>query len=109
MFIITNDTWFGASIGPHQHMQIARVRALENGRWLVRAANDGITGIIDHKGNLSDELPQFTDGVLKGEFQTMLGKTPYNLLGDSIFFAMLVMLGAMVFRYRYTVAMRVKG
>ena len=106
---ITNDTWFGASIGPHQHMQIARVRALENGRWLVRAANDGITGIIDHKGNVLDELPQFTEGVLKGKFQTMQGKTPYNLLGDAFFFAMLAVLGVLVFRYRYLVAIRVKG
>ena len=106
---ITNDTWFGASIGPHQHMQIARVRALENGRWLVRAANDGITGIIDHNGNVRDELPQFTEGVLKGKFQTMQGRTPYNLLGDTLFFAMLVILGVIVCLYRYTVAIRVKG
>ena len=106
---ITNDTWFGASIGPHQHMQIARVRALENGRWLVRAANDGITGIIDHKGNVRDELPQFTEGVLKGKFQTMQGRTPYNLLGDTLFFAMLVILGVIVCLYRYTVAIRIKG
>ena len=106
---ITNDTWFGASIGPHQHMQIARVRALENGRWLVRAANDGITGIIDHNGNVRDELPQFTEGVLKGEFQTMEGRTPYNLLGNTLFFAMLIVLGVMVGLYRYKVAIRVKG
>ena len=106
---ITNDTWFGASIGPHQHMQIARVRALENGRWLVRAANDGITGIIDHNGNVRDELPQFTEGVLKGEFQTMQGRTPYNLLGNTFFFAMLIVLGVMVGVYRYKVAIRVKG
>ena len=106
---ITNDTWFGASIGPHQHMQIARVRALENGRWLVRAANDGITGIIDHNGNVRDELPQFTEGVLKGEFQTMQGRTPYNLLGDTLFFAMLTVLGVIVCLYRYRVATRVKG
>ena len=106
---ITNDTWFGASIGPHQHMQIARVRALENGRWLVRAANDGITGIIDHNGNVRDELPQFTEGVLKGKFQTMQGRTPYNLLGDTLFFAMLVILGVIVCLYRHTVAIRIKG
>ncbi len=105
---ITNDTWFGASIGPHQHMQIARVRALENGRWLVRAANDGITGIIDHNGNVRDELPQFTEGVLKGKFQTMQGRTPYNLLGDTFFFSMLIIFGVMGLFYRYTVAIRAK-
>ena len=47
---ITNDTWFGESIGPHQHAN--HQVSSENGRWLVRAANDGITGIIDHNGNV---------------------------------------------------------
>ena len=95
--------------GPGPLMTQLRVRALENGRWLVRAANDGITGIIDHNGNVRDELPQFTEGVLKGEFQTMQGRTPYNLVGNTLFFAMLIVLGVMVGLYRYKVAIRVKG
>ena len=82
LMTLTNDTWFGRSIGPHQHMQIARVRALENGRWLVRAANDGITGVVDHQGLVRARLPQFQQSVLATEFQVMNGRTPYNVAGD---------------------------
>ena len=60
---ISNDTWFGASFGPHQHMEIAQARALENGRWLVRGTNNGITGIVDHRGRIVDRLPQFESGT----------------------------------------------
>ena len=79
---VTNDSWFGASIGPHQHMQIAQVRAAENGRWLLRATNNGVTAIVDHRGRRVDELPQFEAGVLSGEVQARTGRTPYSFLGD---------------------------
>jgi apolipoprotein N-acyltransferase len=82
LMTLTNDTWFGRSIGPHQHMQIARVRALENGRWVLRAANDGITGVVDQHGNIRAQLPQFVEGVLATSFQIMQGATPYSVLGD---------------------------
>ena len=92
LMTLTNDTWFGRSIGPHQHMQIARVRAIENGRWLLRAANDGITGVVDHEGRLHGQLPQFTQGVLVTEYQIMQGTTPYSALGDWPLFIMLLAL-----------------
>ncbi len=79
---ITNDTWFGRSIGPLQHLQIAQARALENGRWLLRAANNGVTAFIDHRGQVREQLPQFERGVLVGEFQIMAGRTPYSRFGD---------------------------
>ena len=79
---ITNDSWFGRSIGPLQHLQIAQARALENGRWLLRAASNGITAIVDHRGQVKDRLPQFERGVLVGNFRIMEGHTPYNRFGD---------------------------
>lgn len=79
---VTNDTWFGRSIGPPQHFQIARARALENGRWLLRAASNGITAIVDHKGKVQAQLPQFQPGVLTGTYQIMTGRTPYSRFGD---------------------------
>ena len=79
---ITNDTWFGRSIGPLQHLQIAQARALENGRWLLRAANNGVTAFVDHRGKVRRQLPQFERGVLVGEFQIMAGRTPYSRFGD---------------------------
>ena len=78
---ISNDTWFGASIGPLQHLQIARARALENGRWMLRSTNNGVTAIIDHQGRLQAQLPQFEADVLRGSFQVMSGRTPYNRWG----------------------------
>ena len=82
LLTMSNDTWFGASIGPHQHMQIAQVRALENGRWLLRATNNGITAIVDARGQVQAQLPQFEAAVLRGEFNVMTGRTPYSHLGD---------------------------
>lgn len=79
---ITNDTWFGRSIGPLQHLQIAQARALENGRWLLRAANNGVTAFVDHRGQVRGRLAQFERGVLVGEFQIMTGRTPYSRFGD---------------------------
>lgn len=76
---ISNDTWFGASIGPRQHFQIARMRALENGRYLLRATNNGITAIIDNNGDVVDRLPQFRPGVLTGSIHAMSGTTPFGL------------------------------
>ncbi len=82
LITISNDTWFGASIGPQQHMQIARMRALESGRWLLRSTNSGVTGIVDAGGVIQQQLPQFQPAVLRGEFAVMSGQTPYVQLGD---------------------------
>ena len=75
---ISNDSWFGRSIGPMQHMQIARMRALENGRYLLRATNNGVTAIVAPNGKVVSNLPQFEQGVLLGEAAVMEGRTPYS-------------------------------
>ena len=106
LMTLTNDTWFGRSIGPHQHMQIARVRALENGRWLLRAANDGITGVVDHHGQIRARLPQFVEGVLATSFQVMQGTTPYSVMGD---WPLLVIIAGLILVFRQrSVADKVK-
>ena len=80
---LSNDTWFGRSIGPLQHMQMARMRALENGRWLLRATNNGVTAIVDHRGRITERIPQFETAVLDGAFEVMTGTTPFNHFGGS--------------------------
>ena len=79
---VTNDAWFGDSIAPHQHLQIARVRAAEAGRYLLRAANTGVTAVIDPQGGLVDTLPQFRVGVLKATVRGYTGSTPYARFGN---------------------------
>ncbi len=79
---LSNDTWFGNSIGPHQHLEMARMRALENGRWVLRATNNGITAVIDARGEIVARLPQFRAGVLTAPFRLVTGDTPWRRVGD---------------------------
>lgn len=82
LLTVTNDTWFGHSIGPLQHMQMAQMRALENNRYLMRAASNGVTAIVDANGRQTMTLPRFTTDVLIGTVQGMKGLTPYTRWGN---------------------------
>lgn len=79
---VSNDSWFGDSHGPHQHLDIARMRALEFGRPLLRSTNNGVTAAIDHKGNIINVIPQFTENVLRAEIKLVDGLTPYAKWGQ---------------------------
>ena len=79
---VTNNAWYGNSTAPHQHLQIARMRALEAGRYLIRAANDGVTAVIGPRGQIMARLPQFQESVLQTTVQPMEGLTPYARLGN---------------------------
>ncbi len=89
---MTNDAWFGDSEQPHQHMQMAQMRALETGRYLLRATNTGLTAIVLPDGKIQNQLPLFVTGVLTGNLQPMTGTTPYVRLGDRWLFALLIVL-----------------
>ena len=78
----SNDAWFGHSLAPHQHLQIARMRALETGRYLLRSTNTGISAIVDPKGGLIGRSPLLQEAVLKGRIIPMSGTTPYARFGN---------------------------
>lgn len=79
---VTNDAWFGDSMEPHQHMQIARMRAMETGRFLLRATNTGITAIVSPEGKIINQAPLFQTKVITGTIIPMGGMTPYSRFGD---------------------------
>jgi apolipoprotein N-acyltransferase len=80
---VSNDTWFGASIGPHQHLQMARLRAIETGKPLLRATNDGITAVVDSRGRITASLPQFAPGILRTSVLPRTGTTPFSAHGST--------------------------
>jgi apolipoprotein N-acyltransferase len=80
---VSDDAWFGDSIAPHQHLQISRMRALEAGRYLLRATNTGISAIIDERGKTVARSPQFEPYVLTGTFERRSGITPFMRFGHA--------------------------
>lgn len=78
----SNDAWFGDSLAPRQHLQIARMRALETGRYMLRSTNTGISALIDQKGRVIGFSPAFQTHVLTGDVLPMQGVTPYVRLGN---------------------------
>lgn len=98
---ISNDGWFGDTIAPHQHLQIARLRAREAGRWMLRATNTGVTAVIDPRGKLNAVLPQFEQGALRATVAPRDGATPYARAANWPIVTVLVLLLGVAVRLRY--------
>ncbi len=79
---VTNDGWFGHSTARYQHLQIAQMRSLETGRYLMRAANDGISAIIGPDGRVLAAAPGYVQAVLRGTVVPMRGLPPYARFGN---------------------------
>lgn len=79
---VSNDAWFGDSIAPHQHLEIARARALEAGRYVVRSTNDGISAFIGPRGELLQTAPQFQYASMTMDVVPMEGSTPFARVGN---------------------------
>ena len=99
---VSNDAWFGDTVAPHQHLQIARVRAAEASRYLLRATNTGISAIIDPRGRVVARSPAFEPHVLRSAVQGFGGRTPYALLGNYpvVAGAALLLIGLLLHRRR---------
>ncbi|PWF62865.1 apolipoprotein N-acyltransferase [Shewanella sp. BC20] len=94
LLTVSNDAWFGTSNGPLQHMEIAQMRAIELGRPLVRATNNGVTAVVDEKGNITAALPQFETGVLSATIPLVTGQTWFAKIGQT---PLLLLCGALLF------------
>lgn len=101
---ISNDTWFGASIGPYQHMEIAQSRALEHQKSLIRSTNSGISAIINRKGKIEQKQGVFENKKLKGEVKIYEGRTPFAIIGNfAIYTYMIIMFMYLYFLKRTNV------
>jgi apolipoprotein N-acyltransferase len=98
---ISNDAWFGDSIAPHQHLQMARMRALETGRYMLRSTNTGVSAIINEKGLIIASSPQFIPHVTSDKVKTFEGLTPYARFGNwPVIVAAFLVLLISFFRFR---------
>ena len=99
---ISNDTWFGSSYGPYQHLQIVRARALESNKWIARGTSDGISTIVDNKGTIVDYLKKGKSNFLNGKiYKTSSSSFFYSygyLLAPII--SLIVLIGVLVLRLR---------
>jgi apolipoprotein N-acyltransferase len=81
---ITNDAWYGYSSAPYQHFALASMRAIEQGRYLARAANTGISGVVDPYGRIMGATRVFEETVVVVEARFLTGRTPYATIGDLV-------------------------
>ncbi|MEP3046987.1 MAG: apolipoprotein N-acyltransferase [Roseibium sp.] len=82
---VTNDAWFGRTPGPYQHFAQARMRSIETGVPLIRAANTGVSAIVDGYGQVVQKLPVFERGIIDGNLPQRIDRTVYSRIGDVIF------------------------
>ena len=81
MINISNDTWFGNSIGPYQHLNLARIRSIENNRWTIRSTNDGISAIISNNGTIVNYLEKGVSDILEDRLSLISNRSFYNKIG----------------------------
>ena len=102
---VSNDTWFGESLGPLQHMQMVQMRALENAKPIIRGTNNGISGLVDQRGNIYGRMDQNSIDELSGVVQPRAGQTPFSITGSwpIIFLSWLIVFFLVLYRSKTNV------
>ncbi len=98
MVNLSNNGWYGDSLAPHQHLEMARMRALETGRELIRSTTSGISALINHKGDVLVKGPQFKQAVVKGTIQPRIGTTPYVVVGNYPIIILFIIMGLLIIK-----------
>ncbi|UTF61487.1 apolipoprotein N-acyltransferase [Gilvimarinus sp. DA14] len=103
LLTVSNDAWFADSIGPLQHLQMAQMRALETGRYLLRSTNNGVSAIVDPKGRVVEKSRQFVSATLSGVIYPAYGDTPFMRWGSwpVVFLSLALLLGLLASQRRY--------
>ena len=91
---VTNDAWFLKSTARYQHLQISRLRSMEAGRPTIRAANDGVSAVIGHRGELITTAPEYEANVMRAVLQPRSGLTPYARTGNWLVISLVLVLGS---------------
>jgi apolipoprotein N-acyltransferase len=99
---ITNDAWYGESSAPYQHFALASMRAIEQGRYLARAANTGISGVVDPYGRVVRASAIFEQVGLVEEVRLLTSRTIYSVIGDAIAYVSIAMVGLTLVAFRRT-------
>ena len=97
---VSNDTWFGNSFGPYQHLEISRIRSIENNIPIIRATNDGISALIDNKGTIVDYMEKGTSGILHAKLVPTDVRTFYNQYGNLLLYLYLLIVSIKIFFVR---------
>ena len=97
---VSNDTWFGNSFGPYQHLEISRIRSVENNIPIIRATNDGISALIDNKGTIVSYMGKGTSGILHAKLVPTDVRTFYNKYGNFLLYLYLIIVSIKIFFVR---------
>ena len=105
---ITNDAWFGTSRGPYQHLALAKIRTVLEGKYMIRVANTGISTIIDYDGNIVDKINLGKSGVIDKKLVLYKKNTLYSYLGDNIYYVLLVALILILIKINFKYGLKKK-
>ena len=101
LLTVSNDAWFGRSFAPRQHMQMARMRALENAKPMMRGTSNGVTALVDYRGEITATIEQFSAGELSGSIAPRTGQTIFSQTGSwPIVILSLLICGGLIARQR---------
>jgi apolipoprotein N-acyltransferase len=93
LLTVSNDAWFGDSIGPLQHFQMVRMRAIEVGRYIIRGTNNGVSAIIKPNGEVQQQSEQFIMTSMEGSVLPMVGSTPFMYWKNYLVLSLLLIMG----------------